>query len=118
MSGVLLVGLVTQTPEGGGPPFIMKDSDEVFTQHLLVIVGQSYAVELAHAIVPLEHHARVFPGDGRARLDLHGSWQLDPSPCLLQDRMGLWHIPEAHMRRNSCPEQCSGESRSGDKRPV
>jgi hypothetical protein len=33
-------------------------------------VGECHAVELAHAVVALQHHAGVLPGDGAASLNL------------------------------------------------
>ena len=37
---------------------------------LLVVVGHGNGVELAHGVVAQKHAARVFPSDGRTRLDL------------------------------------------------
>ena len=47
-----------------------KGFDKPQMQHLLVVVGEGHGVELADAVVALEHHAGVLPGDRAARLHL------------------------------------------------
>ena len=37
---------------------------------LLIVIGQSHRIEFPYRVVPLQNHARIFPGDGRAGLDL------------------------------------------------